>query len=230
MLLIDPEPANQLMISSLLSGLGYRVTIAGNGAGALKTLDGGAHFTIVLLACDQPSADSYEFAKQLRNRERIGAPRIPVIAICATADIQHIQRCLQSGMDGILRKPISEQSLIQTMQLWCKNTLQPAAAPTSAQLELQQLFLSTLPADHKALNAALAGADAASATRYAHRIKGAALTVGNQPIAQSLAALEQELREQGLSNSAALQNKLAAANRDIETLLQVQAVTAGQQR
>ena len=65
-----------------------------------------------------PVLGGLEAAACIRERERIAgcAPRIPIIALTANAMAGDRERCIESGMDEYLTKPIQARDLFATME------------------------------------------------------------------------------------------------------------------
>ena len=75
--------------------------------------------TLVLMDCLMPRLDGYAATRQIREREqRLGLPRIPVIALTALSGESDRQACFAAGMDAVLAKPFSEDDLSRTVKLW----------------------------------------------------------------------------------------------------------------
>jgi signal transduction histidine kinase/CheY-like chemotaxis protein len=75
--------------------------------------------TLVLMDCLMPQLDGYAATRQIREREqRLGLPRIPVIALTALSGESDRQACFAAGMDAVLAKPFTEDDLSRTVKLW----------------------------------------------------------------------------------------------------------------
>ena len=64
--------------------------------------------------------DGYALARRIR-REEVArkATSVPIIAISAASGDAHKMRCLESGMDGVVGKPLRLDALRQMIDLWC---------------------------------------------------------------------------------------------------------------
>lgn len=120
-LLVEDEPVNRLVSGQVLSALGLRVTEATNGEEALAKLDEAA-FDLVLMDCQMPILDGYAAAERIRHleSERDDGQRIPIVALTAHAFEDDRNRCLASGMDGYLTKPVRLDSLGRQLSRWLK--------------------------------------------------------------------------------------------------------------
>ncbi|WP_062537831.1 hybrid sensor histidine kinase/response regulator, partial [Mizugakiibacter sediminis] len=125
-LLVEDHPVNLQVASKLLSRLGLEVTHAAHGAEALEHL-AQQRFDLVLMDCQMPVLDGYSATRELRRREAAsGAPRLPVIAMTAHAMAGDRERCLDSGMDDYLTKPLDRALLAETLQRWLGARAVPA--------------------------------------------------------------------------------------------------------
>jgi HPt (histidine-containing phosphotransfer) domain-containing protein len=115
---------------------------------------------------------------------------LPIIAISGDSDAAHTQLCYQNGMDGVLGKPVSAQELRNILALWCGLQGNIGSMGESLRTELHGLYLSTSLDDLAALEACIARFDLRMLERLAHRMKGAALAIGAQPVVVSLERLE----------------------------------------
>jgi CheY-like chemotaxis protein len=58
--------------------------------------------------------DGYTATRQIRDLER-GRMRTPIVALTANAMTGQLERCLQSGMDGLLTKPLEPERLEEVL-------------------------------------------------------------------------------------------------------------------
>ncbi len=120
-LLAEDNAVNQKLAATLLTKQGHRVSVAANGLLALEAWRGGG-YDLILMDVMMPEMDGFEATRQLRAEElaarRAGtAPdRIPIVAMTANAMQGDEQRCLDSGMDGYVAKPIERLKLFQEIE------------------------------------------------------------------------------------------------------------------
>jgi CheY-like chemotaxis protein len=82
--------------------------------------------------CLMPEMDGYMATQEIRAREAAtGRPRVPVIALTASARPEDRQRCLDSGMDDFLSKPIRGASLEAVLHHWTDGGEPTEAAPSA---------------------------------------------------------------------------------------------------
>lgn len=211
-LLAEDAIANQMLAIGLLEKKWkHTVTVAGDGKQAIELLSTQA-FDVVLMDVQMPELDGLEATAAIRKLEQAGKldhlPRtpIPIIAMTAHAMKGDRERCLQSGMDGYVSKPIRADILAETLQEFCGQTVTPAAPSVSAQQvepakeqqshidwslalesvqddqellkQVVQAFLSECPAQLQQLKDAITAGDAKTAHRMAHTIRGGLAMLG----------------------------------------------------
>jgi len=110
-LVVEDEQINQQILQAILTKLGHRSTIAGDGHLALELL-GAQQFDIVLMDVQMPDLDGIETTKIIRHAEKYRHIRnIPIIALTAYAMAGDRDKCLAAGMDSYLSKPVDIKSL-----------------------------------------------------------------------------------------------------------------------
>ena len=110
-LLAEDNPVNALLAQTLLAKAGHRVTHVRNGEEALQSL-AAARPDILIADVEMPVLGGHETARRIRAREAIeGLPRLPILALTATAAREDQQACHDAGMDGFLSKPFDRQDL-----------------------------------------------------------------------------------------------------------------------
>ncbi len=198
-LVVDDHEAVQHAIGHQLGALACRSMVAGNGAQALDQFKR-LRYDMVLLDCDLPDLDGYTVAQRMRaSEQQCGQEHTPIIAISASTDDAHRERCFDSGMDGVLGKPLRLESLRKMIDLWCpaskRDALQPPVGQTPATgSDFPAIYRQSVDADLALLAAALSAGDADRACHAAHRIKGAAAIAGHIGTSELADELERGLQ------------------------------------
>lgn len=127
-LLAEDNPVNQMVACKLLEKSGCSVVVVDNG---LKALDAVAQesFDLILMDCMMPEMDGYEAASQIRASGQKYAD-IPIIAFTANDSSSDQQACKQAGMNDIIHKPVSVQSIQKLLTHW-QQTIYPDSYPES---------------------------------------------------------------------------------------------------
>jgi two-component system, sensor histidine kinase and response regulator len=97
---------NQTLAMRLLAKRGHTVVIAGNGHEALAKL-GQEPFDLVLMDVQMPEMDGFEATAVIRAREKETGAHIPIVAMTARAMSGDREKCISSGMDDYISKPVS---------------------------------------------------------------------------------------------------------------------------
>ena len=199
-LCVDDNPANLLLVQTLLEGMGAKVAAADSGYAALdavKTQD----FDLVLMDVQMPGMDGRETTEVLRQweSERQCTP-LPVVALTAHAMANEKRALLQSGMDDYLTKPISERQLAQVVLKWTglalrnqtsdnhhepqrhnaqlpvldhEEGLRLAAGKADLAIDMLAMLLASLEADRDAIRQARDAKDNNALIERVHRLHGA---------------------------------------------------------
>ena len=114
-LLAEDNIINQKLAVRILENRGHRVTVAGNGAEALEALDK-ERFDIVLMDVQMPNLDGIQATTEIRRRELQTGAHVPIIAMTAHAMTGDREKCIASGMDDYVSKPLKPLDLLKTIQ------------------------------------------------------------------------------------------------------------------
>jgi signal transduction histidine kinase/CheY-like chemotaxis protein/HPt (histidine-containing phosphotransfer) domain-containing protein len=136
-LLAEDNEINQQIAVELLECTGAMVKVANNGREAVDILSNGPQpppFDVVLMDLQMPEMDGYQATAKLRSDARFAA--LPIIAMTAHATIEERQRCLASGMNDHISKPIDPSALFETVARYYRSApgtsaSVPAIAKTS---------------------------------------------------------------------------------------------------
>ena len=109
-LIVDDEPVNQQVLSNHLTYVNYHITQAFNGEEALKLLESGQKFDLVLLDIMMPKMSGYEVCQKIRRR--FLPSELPVIMITAKNQVLDLVEGFSSGANDYLTKPVSKNELL----------------------------------------------------------------------------------------------------------------------
>lgn len=217
-LLVEDTPANQKVVSTVLTKRGHSVTIAQNGREALELFQG-EQFDVILMDIQMPIMDGYQATAAIRSSERSSDLRIPIIAMTAHAMRGDRERCLEAGMDAYVVKPIDVEQLIRAVERIGKrgDASSAEAAPNDADsshdadvpivdvqaaltrlagdMDLFQDFIAFFDEDAgqlvNGIEAAIESRDDSSLQRHAHSLKGLVANFGAERCENLAASLEQ---------------------------------------
>jgi len=118
-LIVEDNPVNQQVVLRMLKKLGLHAEIAQNGREALAQLSTSNLFDLVLMDCQMPVMDGFEATRRWRQQEvLLSLVHLPIIALTANAMQGDEERCLESGMDAHLAKPINLEALARLLAYW----------------------------------------------------------------------------------------------------------------
>jgi two-component system, NtrC family, sensor kinase len=213
-LVVEDHPVNREVLLLQLKVLGIAADSAENGGDALAAWARG-HYAAVLADIHMPHMDGHELARRLRAAEADrGAVRTPIVAVTANAMKGEEERCLASGMDAYLVKPVSIEQLRATLERWLpiqeessigdrtdqgeptaaidRNVLAAWLGDDRAAIDsLLGKFRETAIEAEREIDVASRTGDLAKLAAVAHKLKGAARAVGATGVGAAVAALEQ---------------------------------------
>ncbi|MEI7729641.1 MAG: PAS domain S-box protein [Verrucomicrobiota bacterium] len=252
-LLAEDNPVNQKVGLRLLQKIGLHADVVANGFEVLEALTR-IPYDIIFLDCHMPEMDGYTAAQEIQKlwRDPGSAPPLKskpfIIALTANVLPGERERCLASGMDDYLSKPLEPGELIAALGRAGLSLASPAPAPvagttpadhqglldqavldklralrqpgeTDPMAELIDLFLHDMPRHMKQMQAALANQDAKAMKLAAHSLKGSARNMGVLRLAQTCDLLEQQSREGNLANASQLLTQIQAEYAEAEQAL-----------
>ncbi|MNJ06480.1 Virulence sensor protein BvgS precursor [compost metagenome] len=209
-LVVDDYPANLMLLERQLSVLGHEVDQAQDGQQALALWQA-QPFDVLITDCNMPVMDGHQLTRRIRLLEQqLQRPACLILGLTANAQAEERQRCLDSGMNDCLFKPISLNELRRHLYSAIA-PLPPAAAqldehasgfdvdnlkyltlgdPALVERLLNELAQSNRE-DLKALHALGPQPSRQAIRAFAHRIKGGAKLLKARGVVRHSEALEQ---------------------------------------
>jgi two-component system, sensor histidine kinase and response regulator len=210
-LVAEDNNVNQLLARRMMQKMGYDCEIVSNGHGAIERWMAGG-VDLILMDCMMPELDGYAATQQIRTLEGSGA-RIPILAMTANALRGAREKCLESGMDGYLTKPIDAARLKATIEQWLQSSAlavskQPEILDEPAVLRLQRIGEEDLKDLIELVDIFFADAQKRIATmtearsdahtllhRTAHAMKSGCTYLGARELQELCAIIEREASE-----------------------------------
>jgi len=112
-LVAEDNLVNQVVLESMLEELGCVVTLADDGNEALAAMKN-TTFDVVFMDCQMPGMDGLEATTAAR-QEGID---VPIVAVTANALVGDRELCLESGMNDYVTKPVTQETIAQTLSHW----------------------------------------------------------------------------------------------------------------
>ena len=121
LLLVEDNPVNRELVTTLLAPFDVDISIAVNGAEAVDAV-GAAAFDLILMDVQMPVMDGLTATRHIRALASPRAARIPIIAMTANVLPEQVTRCREAGMNDHLGKPINPAKLLETLARWAQGT------------------------------------------------------------------------------------------------------------
>lgn len=243
-LVVDDDEINRELLAQQVRLLGLQAETAENGRIALSMWQKG-RFSLVIIDCQMPEMDGYEFSREVRRREaEERLSRTPIVAWSGDALAGEEGRYRQAGMDGLLTKPSRMKDLRELIATYLNSEatqerdsqekgsgrsdmgpidfdlLEQILPDKSRHMEVLHKFLEHIRIEHAGLERLLAQDDMVSVENSAHKIKGGARMVGARHIADVCAAIEQSARHGEAAAAVKAKTELDEAICRLETFLE----------
>jgi len=214
-LVAEDNVINQKVALRMLDRLGYRADVAGNGAEAVAAIQR-QQYDVVFMDVHMPEMDGFEATRKIRAIEG-RLTHTNIIAMTANALQGDRERCLESGMDDYIAKPVRQSDLAAAIKRrlpYVQGAEGGAPSPVAADelvdenvlRELQDLggedepdlvgqiirmFILEAPQRIELIRTGLCTGDLKTVRETAHQLKGASRQLG----LRAMAALCQRLED-----------------------------------
>jgi CheY-like chemotaxis protein len=106
----EDNPVNRMVIQAIIERLGHEAKVIPDGARLVAELQRGESYDVVLMDCNMPGLDGYEASQRIRelfpNKDLL-----PIVAVTANAPEDVYERCVASGMNDVVGKPVTANIL-----------------------------------------------------------------------------------------------------------------------
>ena len=211
LLLVEDIPTNVEVARGILGKMGVECDVAFNGQEALDALRLG-DYDLVLMDVQMPVMDGIEATRAIRATEP-SHRRIPIVAMTAHSMAGDRERFFLAGMDDHLAKPVTVESLARVLGRWFPSLSIPeSTAPTEVEdtlspwdsqgffhrlmgdvdqaMEIMDRFMEDLYRKVRSMGRAHSEGRFDELRSMAHGLKGAASSVGAEPLRQAAYSLE----------------------------------------
>ncbi|MDE3236194.1 MAG: response regulator [Bacteroidota bacterium] len=110
-LVAEDNDINRLIVKSILGKWGNEMKLAQNGNEVLAYIQS-EPFDLVLMDIQMPEKDGIAATIEIRQLEDTSKKNIPIIALTANGLIGEAKKYIDSGMNGYLIKPFTENQLL----------------------------------------------------------------------------------------------------------------------
>ena len=122
-MVVEDNQVNVMVATEMIKAFNCSVTPAGNGIEALSIMDNRT-FDLVFMDCQMPEMDGYQATRKIRFLEKTtDTTKVPIIALTANAMKGDKEKCMESGMDDYLSKPLSDDALEAMLLKWLPHKL-----------------------------------------------------------------------------------------------------------
>ena len=248
-LLAEDNPVNQEVARLMLQQFALEVVVANNGIEALERLRE-SDFDLVLMDCHMPEMDGFCATSAIRQEERPGSDRIPVIALTANVEKGIREQCQQAGMDDYMSKPFTREQLRCVIARWIgepsgeladagvgdsggttgEPVLQQQALDELRKLQsagqpdvverLLEVYLDSADQLVEEMQAGTKSGDAAQLQRAAHTLKSSSANIGALHLARCCRDLEGSARDGCGTHFAAQTAAIVRALREVRRAIE----------
>jgi len=217
-LLVEDNIVNQKVALKILEKLGYKADVANNGFEAVENVKM-KNYDLIFMDLLMPKLSGIEATKMILEIFG-GKKNPKIIAMTADTIMNDQEACRNAGMSDLLNKPIRVEDLRAVLDKWKKiisdevevnlekikdefvgseiinesNITFISEVRTSADIkfliELFEIYIRDLPVLVTEINEAVKNNDFANLKFYTHKLKGSALTLGMESIANFCLELE----------------------------------------
>jgi len=218
-LLVDDNAINQKVAMRILQQMSYQPELAGNGREALDVIER-QPVDFIFMDVMMPEMDGLEATRLIRKKQMAGGhkhyqSRIVIVAMTAHAMQGDREKCMASGMDDYLAKPIRPKDVRDMIEKWggkiaLDSSAPPAAAVDTAEelpvdmsrvneltdgnleslRELVDMYFKQTQKQFVQLQEAIRDSQADQVRRVAHSCAGASATLGMTHLVPKLRELE----------------------------------------
>jgi two-component system sensor histidine kinase/response regulator len=211
-LLAEDDSVNRTVITRMLEKHGHRVVAVTDGTQAIAASEA-ERFDLLLMDVQMPVMGGFEATVAIRTRERASGGHLPIVALTAHALKGDRDRCLATGMDAYLSKPVKAEALLDIVERFVAagDLERPAVSPPlpaapvvlDRDIALEHVggeprLLAEIVRIHQTegprllaeIREAIARGDVEAASRLAHRLKGSLGTLGAFAAAEAAERVE----------------------------------------
>lgn len=195
LLVVEDNLTNQKLALKLFEKMGFAADLAPDGIQCLKILEKN-QYDLIFMDIQMPEMDGFEVTSIIRTPDsKVKDHNVPIIAMTAHATNEDRKKCLESGMNDYISKPIDPAKLSEIVSKWLKidrardflnlvktnrdtvfdyeNFLQRVGGDEDLAKEILEVYLQDAPNQLEKLRLALKDVNFSVIHRQAHTLKGA---------------------------------------------------------
>lgn len=125
-LLVDDIEINREIVIALLEDTGIELDSARDGRQALQKFEQTPErYDLILMDVQMPEMDGYEATRRIRAIGSDWAMAVPILAMTANAFQEDIARCIESGMNDHLAKPVDVGAMLEKIERYTRAVPNP---------------------------------------------------------------------------------------------------------
>lgn len=216
-LVVEDNPINQKLITTLIEKKGWQASTASNGEEALEVFKD-KDFDIIIMDIQMPQMDGFETTRYIRNIESSSNLRhIPIVAITAYAMKEDREKCLQAGMDDYICKPINAQDFYRKVEQITGQDISSRNSETGAVLdfedtvrsldgdetlfkELIAIFMERYPEHLNEIRECIKNGDLNKIKPIIHNLKSESAHIGARKIYATASAIENSVLSEDIES------------------------------
>jgi CheY-like chemotaxis protein len=121
MLLAEDVEINREIVLTLLEPTGLKIDCAENGSEAVKMFRSAPDkYQLIFMDVQMPEMDGYEATRTIRSFDNPRAKEIPIVAMTANVFREDVERCIASGMNDHVGKPLDINEVLNKLRRYLR--------------------------------------------------------------------------------------------------------------
>jgi CheY-like chemotaxis protein len=143
-LVVEDHEINREIVVELLRQAGIKADIATNGIEAVEMVRA-SDYDILFMDIQMPEMDGFTATRKIRNLDREGVDRLPIMALSSHAIVGDREKSLAAGMNDHLTKPINPDVLEAVLLQWLPQEKRTAVVADEPSLFTKQKIVFIPP-------------------------------------------------------------------------------------
>ncbi len=216
-LIAEDNIVNQKLAQNIFEGFGYSPVIVSNGLQVIDELRKDP-FDLIFMDVQMPEMDGFEATRFIRVKMDL-TKRPVIVAMTAFALEGDKEKCIEAGMDDYISKPFLVEEIIERIRKWSPDKIEPvktekmrtknseaivilnmntvnrlkemtAGSDPSFFSEVIKMFINQADEEVYEMSKAFSSKNLSLLTSHAHKLKGSALNLGAEAMAETCRKIE----------------------------------------
>lgn len=213
-LIAEDEEDNRALLRHYLRKQPLEIQFADNGQQAVNAVTDGKNLDLILMDMDMPVMDGHAAIRKIREWEAASSQcAAPIVALSARAIAEEVRACLDEGCVAHIAKPVSQTTLIETIECYSRESLHRDRIEASN--AVKALAPGYLGSKHRQIEEAfghLYSGNFDPIRRFGHNLKGTGRGYGFPEIEEAGRQIEKSAEE---ANEAEIARQLHALSRAV---------------